>query len=128
VLVVDDDPGVRRLMARLLRTRGYTVSDKEDAESAMAFLESTDPPVDLVVTDVVMPGMSGLRLAEEIERRWPGVKVLLVTGYAEGDALGASRTVRRPLLPKPFTPAALAATVRDVLEGRLPPSSLPESD
>jgi CheY-like chemotaxis protein len=120
VLVVDDDPGVRRLMSRLLTARGYDVSDRADAAAALVFLEAS-PAVHLVVTDVVMPGMSGLRLAEEIEKRWPAVKVLLVTGYAEGDALGANRTVSRPLLQKPFTPAALAAAVRNVLEGSLGP-------
>jgi CheY-like chemotaxis protein len=124
VLVVDDEPGVRRLMARLLRVRGYAVADSEDAAAALAYLESLDHPVDLVVTDIVMPGMSGIRLAEEIEARWPRVKVLLVTGYAEGEALRSTRTQSRPLLPKPFTPSAMAAAVRDVLEGRIPPAPL----
>jgi signal transduction histidine kinase len=124
VLVVDDEPGVRRLMARLLRVRGYAVADSEDASAALAYLESLDQPVDLVVTDIVMPGMSGIRLAEEIEARWPRVKVLLVTGYAESEALRSNRPQSRPLLPKPFTPSAMAAAVRDVLEGRIPPAPL----
>ena len=123
VLVVDDDPGVRRLITRLLRARGYVVSDMEDGASALAHLESSARPIDLVVTDIVMPGMSGVHLAREIERRWPSMKVLLVTGYAEGDMLGA-RDLMRPLLPKPFTPLTMATAVRNVLEGK-PLSSAP---
>ena len=70
-----------------------------------------------------MPGMSGVHLAREIERRWPTMKILLVTGYAEGDTLGA-RDIMRPLLQKPFTPTTMAAAVRNVLEGK-PLSSAP---
>ena len=72
VLVVDDEPAVRRLLARILRSRGYDVFETEDAHSALALLSSTDRPMDLVVTDIVMPSMSGIRLAEQIRRAVAG--------------------------------------------------------
>ena len=122
VLIVDDEPGVRRLMTRLLRVRGYAVHDAEDGPSALQFLEATDRPVDLVVTDVVMPGMSGIRLAEAIESRWPEMKLLFVTGYADRQTLGSIEATSRPVLCKPFTPAVMAATVRAVLESKAPPA------
>ncbi|HEX5110691.1 MAG TPA: response regulator [Vicinamibacterales bacterium] len=122
VLVVDDEPGVRRLMSRLLKVRGYVVHDTQDGPSALQYLETADCLVDLVVTDVVMPGMSGIRLAEAIAARWPQVKLLFVTGYADGETLGSIEATSRPVLCKPFAPAVMAATVRAILEGKAPPA------
>ena len=83
VLVVDDEPGVRRLLTRLLSARGYTVLEADSGAAAVAVMETAAPQVELVVTDIVMPGMSGRRLAAEIERRWPRVRLLFVTGHAQ---------------------------------------------
>jgi signal transduction histidine kinase len=127
VLVVDDEPSVRRLLARILRSRGYDVFETEDAQSALAFMSSADRPMDLVVTDVVMPKMSGVRLAEEIRTRWPSVKVLFVSGFPhadtlpsfpQGDTLPTSQMVSGiPLLGKPFTPDQIETMVRGLLDG-----------
>ena len=122
MLIVDDEPGVRRLMSRLLKVRGYAVHDAQDGPAALQFLEAADRPIDLVVTDVVMPGMSGIRLAEAIEARWPDMKLLFVTGYADRETLGSIEATSRPVLCKPFTPAVMAATVRAILESRTPPA------
>jgi signal transduction histidine kinase/ActR/RegA family two-component response regulator len=117
VLVVDDEPGVRRLMARILRSRGYDVFETEDGPSALALLGSTDRRMDLLVTDLVMPRMSGTRLAEEVQTRWPDVKILFVSGFPRGDAhQTTSRVASVPVLHKPFTPQQIERTVRDLLD------------
>ncbi len=118
VLVVDDEPAVRKLLARILRSRGYDVFETEDAASALALLNSANRQMDLVVTDLVMPKMSGARLAEEIQTRWPGVKLLFVSGFPSGDAPQVDALVAKvPVLNKPFTSQQIEKTVRDVLDG-----------
>ena len=120
VLVVDDEPGVRKLVARILRSRGYDVFETEDGPSALALLNTTNRQMDLVVTDLVMPKMSGTRLAEEIRTRWPAVKLLFVSGFPRGDARQAdSRVASVPVLHKPFTSEQIEKTVRDVLDARV---------
>jgi CheY-like chemotaxis protein len=121
VLVVDDEPAVRRLLARILRTRGYDVFETEDAQSALAFMSSADRQMDLVVTDIVMPRMNGVRLAEEIRARWPAVKMLFVSGFPHGDALPTGPMAAIPLLGKPFTPDEIETAVRELLDGVGPP-------
>jgi two-component system, cell cycle sensor histidine kinase and response regulator CckA len=117
VLIVDDEPGVRKLLARILRSRGYDVFESEDGPSALALLNSSNRQMDLVVTDLVMPKMSGTRLAEEIQTRWPAVKLLFVSGFPRGDVRQAgSRVARVPVLHKPFTSQQIEKTVRDVLD------------
>jgi signal transduction histidine kinase/ActR/RegA family two-component response regulator len=117
VLVVDDEPAVRRLLARILRSRGYDVFETEDAQSALALMNSSNKPMDLVVTDIVMPSMSGVRLAEEIRARWPSVKILFVSGFPSDDAIPASELPYSALLGKPFTPDEIEAKVRELLDG-----------
>ena len=74
--------------------------------------------MDLVVTDLVMPKMSGARLAEEIQTRWPAIKLLFVSVFPRGDARQAgSRVASVPVLHKPFTSQQIEKTVRDVLDG-----------
>jgi signal transduction histidine kinase/CheY-like chemotaxis protein len=115
VLVVDDEPAVRRLLARILRSRGYDVFETEDANSALALLGSTSRPMDLVVTDIVMPNMSGVRLAQQIRRQWPTVKILFVSGFPTNEALPGSE-ISSALLGKPFTPEEIEAKVRELLD------------
>jgi signal transduction histidine kinase/CheY-like chemotaxis protein len=117
VLVVDDEPAVRRLLARILRSRGYDVFETEDAHSALAFLRSANRQMDLVVTDIVMPSMSGVRLAEQIKAQWPAVKVLFVSGFPASDAAPTSEMSSIPLLGKPFTPDEIETKVRELLDG-----------
>jgi signal transduction histidine kinase/ActR/RegA family two-component response regulator len=117
VLVVDDEPAVRRLLARILRSRGYDVFETEDGHSALAFMSSTNRQMDLVVTDVVMSSMSGVRLAEQIRAKWPAVKILFVSGFPTSDALPAAGSQSIPILGKPFTPDQIEAKVRELLDG-----------
>jgi signal transduction histidine kinase/ActR/RegA family two-component response regulator len=117
VLVVDDEPAVRKLLARILRSRGYDVFETEDAHSALALMSSANKPMDLVVTDIVMPSMSGVRLAEQIRAQWPSVKILFVSGFPSADAIPASELPYSALLGKPFTPDEIEAKVRELLDG-----------
>jgi signal transduction histidine kinase len=118
VLVVDDERAVRELLTIILRGRGYTVIPAADAKTALDVLEAPDQRIDLVVSDVVMPGMSGTRLIEDIQMRWPAIKLLLVSGHSNGVALNPDSTARKvPLLGKPFTPRRLETMVRDILDG-----------
>ena len=96
--------------------------ETEDAQSALAFMSSADRPMDLVVTDIVMPKMSGTRLAEEIQTRWPLVKILFVSGFPNCDTPPTSQMIATiPLLGKPFAPDQIETMVRDLLDGVGPP-------
>jgi CheY-like chemotaxis protein len=109
---VEDEDAVRRLVCVTLRERGYTVLDARNAEDALA-IAAASPPFDLLLTDVVMPGLNGRELWDRLQRLRPGARVLFMSGYTEDEVL------RRGLqgsgsayLQKPFTPADLARAVR----------------
>ncbi len=117
ILVVEDNDSVRRLTLARLRGLGYGVLDAADGAQAVRVLE-THSEIDLVFTDLVMPGgISGYDLCKQVRKRWPHIKVLLTSGYAEelthGDKLEAE-DVR--LLRKPYRQAVLAQTIREVLD------------
>jgi len=113
VLLVEDDPAVRSVVMRSLHDAGYSVTVAVDPAEAIALVDA-GRSCHLLVSDVVMPGMSGPTLALELRRRLPRLQVLFVSGYsAETELL--ERVGR--LLPKPFTPRMLLAAVREVLEG-----------
>lgn len=118
LLVVDDHPGVLGILSRMLARLGYSVLQASDGEAALRVIE-TNPAIDLVVSDVVMPGMQGTKLAAEIENRWPGIEVILMTGYAP-DSLPALQALKhRPkVLSKPISPRDLAEAIREVLGNR----------
>jgi two-component system, cell cycle sensor histidine kinase and response regulator CckA len=118
VLLVEDDDAVRGLAWALLAERGFHVTAASDGETALALAERETKAFDLLVTDVVMPGQSGIELARRLRERWPELPVLLVSGYsddatARAGALGAG--VR--FLQKPFSAHTLAEAVREALTG-----------
>jgi signal transduction histidine kinase len=116
ILVVEDDTMMRQLATDVLRDRGYTVFDSENAADALAILDKR-PGVKLLFTDLVMPEINGKKLAEEALRRRPGLKVLFTTGYARDAVVrGSVLDPGAQLLSKPFTPDQLAAKVRAVLD------------
>jgi len=82
ILLVDDEPGVRAFANEVLRRSGYHVIAAESAEAALTFLEKAEEPIQLLVTDLVLPGMNGHELAVRVARDWPRVRVLLMSGYA----------------------------------------------
>ncbi|HAH08378.1 MAG TPA: hypothetical protein DCM05_17940 [Elusimicrobia bacterium] len=110
LLVVDDDASVRSLVVRALSSRGYQVAAASSPAEALAL----DLPVDLLVTDVVMPGMNGARLARELKARRPGLRILYISGYA--DLPDEELQSLTPLLHKPFGPEDLARAVRSALD------------
>jgi two-component system, cell cycle sensor histidine kinase and response regulator CckA len=117
VLLVEDEPQVRALTVRALRGSGYAVLEASDGEEALRVAAGVGSgPLDVLVTDVVMPRMGGEELAERIRALRPGVKVLFISGYTEhgvpmqgGPAAGAA------FLQKPFTPTALAREIRQLI-------------
>jgi len=115
VLVVDDEPGVRTFMAETLRGAGYAATEAADVGVALRLLD-TEPP-ELLLTDYSMPGMNGLELAERARARDDALRVLIVSGYADAEILGAS-AARPALLRKPFDEAELLAAVRAALSGK----------
>ena len=117
IMLVEDEAAVRQVTRTVLERRGYTVLEADRPESAIALADSLPHPPNLVVTDVILPGISGRQLAGLLEEKWPGLKVLYLSGYMD-DAIARHGVLERgvALLEKPFTPDALALKVRQVLD------------
>jgi two-component system, cell cycle sensor histidine kinase and response regulator CckA len=120
VLVVEDEEAVRHLVCRVLRAKGYRVLEAAHAEAALQVWASTTEPVDLLVTDMVMPGMSGTALAAQLAEARPGLRTLFITGYApEAIERRGELADAGGLLEKPFSADQLARKVREVLTASL---------
>jgi PAS domain S-box-containing protein len=117
ILLVEDREEIRTITARTLRDLGYAVLEAEGASTALAFVRDGGRPIDLLLTDVAMPGMNGFELADLIHCHRTGMKTLFVSGYLDPDSV-----TRKPPAPayaylqKPYTPKALAASVRELLD------------
>jgi PAS domain S-box-containing protein len=116
VLVVEDDPAVRRITVRVLARAGYDVLEAADASEALALAEQEAAQLDLVLSDVVMPGRSGVELAVALRERWPALPVLLVTGHPLDRAGALAELPEASLLQKPYTTEALTGSIRNLLE------------
>jgi signal transduction histidine kinase/ActR/RegA family two-component response regulator len=118
ILLVEDDAGVRGLARRILCNYGYTVLEASDGMAALQVAQHCTGPIDLVITDVIMPGgLSGVRLVEQIVAQRPQVKVLYMSGYTDNvishhGVLNSGQV----FLQKPFTPETLARTVHEILD------------
>jgi CheY-like chemotaxis protein len=126
ILVVEDDEGVRWMTRRILVDAGYQVLEAADGKSALELLRRDGAAVQLVVTDVVMPGLSGRALADELARLRPGIPIVFTSGYTDGEI------VRRGLLEpgtafvqKPFGPDTIVRSVRERLDAASLPSMPP---
>jgi len=118
VLLVEDEESVRELVRETLKSKGYSVMEAPDGIQGMKVAESFDGKIDILITDVAMPGMSGHELAKRVAASRPGIKILFLSGYTE-DAI-IHEGVLDPgtaFLQKPFTLQALARKVREVLHG-----------
>jgi two-component system, cell cycle sensor histidine kinase and response regulator CckA len=117
IMVVEDDEGVRWMTRRILADAGYQVLEASDGKSALELLVRDGAAVRLVVTDVVMPGMGGRELADQVAKLRPGLPILFTSGYTDGEI------VRRGLLEpgtafvqKPFDPDTIVRSVRERLD------------
>ncbi|HSR41023.1 MAG TPA: response regulator, partial [Longimicrobiales bacterium] len=119
ILLVDDDEAVRRVAARTLQRAGYRVLEAGSGQEALRIAEERSDALELVVTDVRMPGMGGAELAERVARVHPGARVLFVSGYVgTADLPGEGIVPEDAFLPKPFTPRELIAAAHRARAGR----------
>jgi PAS domain S-box-containing protein len=114
VLLVEDEEIVRRLLATMLEDAGYRILEAENAEAASAYAD-TEERIDVLLTDVVMPGISGPELAEQMTARWPGLRVLFVSGYTpEAIEKHGEISPGTSFLQKPFTRAQLTHALQEL--------------
>ena len=120
VLLVEDQPEVRSVAREMLRRHGYTVIDAANGSEALVAASNHDGRIDLLVTDVVMPGLSGRALAGQFVQQQPAARVLYMSGYTD-DSIVQQGILEGGVafIQKPFTPTALLQKVRDVLDGDL---------
>ena len=117
VLVLDDEPDVRKLVAATLTSQGYNVLTADNGDNAIKAFRKSKQPVDLLLLDVVSPGLAGPTVADRLAELRPGLRVMFMSGY------GSTSVVQRyvvekgyALLAKPFTPDQLAMKVREVMD------------
>ncbi len=115
VLLVDDQATVRQLVARQLQTGGYRVIPAASGREALAILTEQAAAIDLLLTDIMMPGMIGPQLVAIVQIRWPAMRALCMTGGAEDWALKLIRESQTQCLQKPFTDVQLRDALADVL-------------
>jgi len=117
ILLAEDEPSLRRLMARVLRAQGYTILEAADGNEALALAQANGNRIQLLLTDVIMPGLSGKMLGEWLRQVNPGIKVLFISGYINNSAVRDAMAKPGTLfLQKPFNPLDLARKVREALE------------
>jgi DNA-binding NtrC family response regulator len=121
ILVVEDEPIVRLSIRDTLQINGYCVLEAKDTQEALHFCVHYTEPIHLLITDVVMPGMSGRALADRFISLRKDMRVLFISGHP-GDAIARHGVVHpnAAFLPKPFTPDALARKVREILDKPAP--------
>ena len=115
-MLVEDEDAVRTFSTRALTNKGYEVITAENGDAGLEVFQSLDKPIDLLITDVMMPGKDGPTLAKEIRESVPDLKIIFISGYTEErlkDTLGDNIY----FLPKPFTLKDLASKVKEVLQG-----------
>ena len=121
ILVVEDEADVRAYLVETLRDLNYRVREAADGAAALTLLEAEPFRIDLLLTDIVMPGMNGRQLADALQRRQPELKVLFITGYSRNAIVHQGRLdAGVSLLQKPLTQAMLASKIREILDK--PPS------
>ena len=116
LLIAEDEPSVRSLVASSLRRDGYRLLIAASAEEALATAQAHDGPIDLLLTDAMMPGKSGVELASLMRTQRPGIPVILMSGYTEETLNVPSSKEPIELLQKPFSPRDLRRRIREVLD------------
>jgi two-component system, cell cycle response regulator CpdR len=116
ILIVEDDAAIRTLAARALETAGHVVAVAEDGEHGYARIDAAQGRFDLVVSDIRMPGMGGIEMAKAAASRFPGLRILLVTGYADQRERAAELDgIIIDVVQKPFTLAEIRERVARAL-------------
>jgi two-component system cell cycle sensor histidine kinase/response regulator CckA len=116
ILLVEDEDAVRMFSARALRNKGYVVHEAESGEKALTMLIEAQTPVDLLITDVIMPNMDGPTLVNEVRRSQPDLKVIFISGYTEDKVRSQfAQNEEIHFLPTPFTLKQLATKVKEVM-------------
>src|SRR5262245_34902389 len=120
ILIVDDEPEVMALAASILRAEGYTIVATGDPREALRIARSRPEPLDLLLTDVVMPGMNGRELAGRLRVFRPGIKVLFMSAYSAEtvENYGIRLAPGEPFVVKPFAMAELSSKIRAILSGQ----------
>jgi two-component system, cell cycle sensor histidine kinase and response regulator CckA len=116
ILLVEDEDVVRDLTRRVLERQGYTVLACADGAAAVALAEAESRPIDLLLTDVVMPGMRGYEVAKHVAASRPKIRILFMSGYAEETLVGRPALSEHALIEKPFAVDALTRRVREALD------------
>ncbi|MGA3078150.1 MAG: response regulator [Bryobacteraceae bacterium] len=116
ILLVDDEEGVRKLLAAVLHNGGYTVIEAANGLAALSVYEKNSHKIDLVLTDVVMPQMNGFELGLRLAEKNPDLRILYVSGYRDSPINSPPGEPPKAFLNKPFTPDVLLAKVREVLD------------
>lgn len=116
ILLVDDEESVRSIVLKILRRAKYNVLAAENGEAALRIAESHPGNIDLLITDMFMPGLRGPEVAQKLAQTCPGLRVLFMSGYADQD-LRTGVPAGANFLNKPFSGADLAKTVEEVLKG-----------
>ena len=116
ILLVEDEPSVRALAVRILRRGGYQVLEASNGVDALAVVAQWPGTIDLLLTDLIMPQMGGVALAEELWQRYGPFHTLFMSGYTETAITISRNDVTPHFLQKPFTPQALAQAVRSALD------------
>jgi CheY-like chemotaxis protein len=117
ILVVDDEPLVRRFAVRVLEGEGFLVSEAADGAEALRLLREEAPDVDAVVSDIVMPRLNGVELLQVLSSTRPQLPVLLMSGYASGELESMGIAAPCAILAKPFAPERLVEELRRCLRG-----------
>ena len=121
ILLVEDEPGLRRLMQRTLEQHGYTVLNANSVDHAITLAQRHAGAINLLLSDVIMPGMNGADLAQRIVKLRPSIKVLYISGYNSRAIEGTTAvSPNARFLPKPFAPQALVTKVRECLDSPMP--------
>ena len=118
VLIADDEEPVRRVASRLLVRNGYDVLEAANGADALRMLGAGEGKIDILVSDIIMPEMGGLELARRVAADFPGLPVLLISGYSDSHELGQSIPAELDLLQKPFSGTELTAAVAHCLARR----------
>jgi DNA-binding response OmpR family regulator len=115
ILLAEDDPSVRKYVQMALRAQGYAILEAHSGAEALRVSDSHPGVIHLLISDILMPEMSGGQLAEELVRRRPGIRVLFLSGYTEDIMHEHGIKADAAFLQKPFSPSALSEKVREIL-------------